>query len=290
MSMYEFNPLLKDGLEKVGVDKSQIPETDTSQWVDKESKQTITGQKTFAGTKIILFRQQTPNDKPGFTIYDENGKERAFFEYKDSAESADCPSLTLGSFLDSAGTQTQITYVGFKYFDRKNNVFYRILAPLPTDAKNENDALTDRYTNFFLPLRYTSDGKNFITASKGGTVDLSPLLPATIAGEKGEPGEKGEKGEPGEKGEKGDPGEKGEKGDPGTVSEITIIDYNPMLAPYSTQTVGKVNDTELTVRVPNYVLNDGGCAKLKFLTQTRFDTITPEDGTIYFIPVSDDSI
>jgi len=71
-------------------------------------------------------------------------------------------------------------------------------------------------------------------------------------------------------------------------ASVTVSNSNSTLTPGTTATIGSVNSTNLTCSVPNFVLNDNGCAKLRYMSKADYDSLTTKDSnTIYFIPVEE---
>ena len=71
-------------------------------------------------------------------------------------------------------------------------------------------------------------------------------------------------------------------------ASVTVSNSSPTLTPGTTATIGSINSTNLTCSVPNFVLNDNGCAKLRYMSKTDYDSLTTKDSnTIYFIPVEE---
>ena len=131
---------------------------------------------TLTGTKKLVFRQSAATDKPGFTVYNADGAEVAFFEYKNESSVA---ALTLGTYIDHTKPgQYAESQVGFRVQDGGNKIFYAAFAPKAGDAKSENpDISSNKYTptTFYLPLRFKV-GDTYVTASAGGTVDLTDAI------------------------------------------------------------------------------------------------------------------
>lgn len=69
---------------------------------------------------------------------------------------------------------------------------------------------------------------------------------------------------------------------PDNQSEVEANNLNPILEPNATKTIGSVAGVNFQVTVPYFVINDGGCAKLKFVDSLPNN---PNPNTIYFIPV-----
>lgn len=139
----------------------------------------ITGTKTFLGSKKIAFKQAGANDKLGFTLYNNSGKEQGYLEYNPTNKISGAPLFTLGNYAsDAAG----LTYIGFRRYSSISGASgaYNLLAPLIADAKRHFN-LTTTYTNFFLPLGIT-DGTNTAVADNGGVIDVSSLASASCTG------------------------------------------------------------------------------------------------------------
>lgn len=134
-------------------------------------EQSITGVKTFLGSKLIKFKQSTSADKLGFTLYDYQGKEVGNFEYDNKNNFR---LLALGNYV-SAATQEVECNIGFKIYNKLQSAAYRLLCPLAGNAKNSIPSLTDTYTNFYMPLVFTN-GAASVMADNNGKVDLSTLI------------------------------------------------------------------------------------------------------------------
>ena len=121
-------------------------------YVTLGTSQVITGEKTFRGSKRIKFRQGSASDKLGFTLYDNNNRERAFLEYASQQLINDTPTLLLGNYSTNAN---QITYIGFRNFVNGSGISgaYNLLAPLVSDASVSFE-LSTTYTNFYMMLSW----------------------------------------------------------------------------------------------------------------------------------------
>lgn len=72
------------------------------------------------------------------------------------------------------------------------------------------------------------------------------------------------------------------------ASKISVTANNPTLEAGSTKTIGNINDTNLNVIIPNFVLNNGGIPKIQYISsKSTFDNITKDSDTLYFIPVDE---
>jgi len=144
-------------------------------FVTKATDENITGTKTFVGSKKIAFKQSGANDKLGFTLFNNSGKEQGYLEYNPTNKIAGIPLMMLGNYATAAD---ELTYVGFRRYSNISGASgaYNLLTPLISDAKSYFN-LTTTYTNFYLPLGI-SDGTNVVTADNGGVVNISSLLPS----------------------------------------------------------------------------------------------------------------
>lgn len=134
-------------------------------------EQSITGVKTFLGSKLIKFKQSVSADKLGFTLYDYQSKEVGNFEYDNKSNFR---LLALGNYVSAANQEVECN-IGFKIYNKLQGAAYRLLCPLAGNAKNSIASLTDTYTNFYMPLVFTN-GAVSVTADNGGKVDLSTLI------------------------------------------------------------------------------------------------------------------
>lgn len=134
-------------------------------------EQSITGVKTFLGSKLLKFKQKITADKLGFTFYDNQGKEVGNFEYDNKNNFR---LLALGNYYSAANQEIE-GYVGFKVYNKSALSAYRLLCPLAGNAKNSIPSLTDTYTNFYMPLVFVN-GAASVTADNTGKVDLSTLI------------------------------------------------------------------------------------------------------------------
>ena len=152
---------------------SKFKEWCNSIFVTKATDENITGTKTFIGSKKIAFKQSGANDKLGFTLFNNSGKEQGYLEYNPTNKIAGIPLMMLGNYATAAD---ELTYVGFRRYSNISGASgaYNLLTPLISDAKTPFN-LTTTYTNFYLPLGI-SDGTNIITASNSGIFDISSLL------------------------------------------------------------------------------------------------------------------
>ncbi|MBQ3658017.1 MAG: hypothetical protein II956_14445 [Bacteroidales bacterium] len=144
------------------------------EYVKKNAETTISETLTLTGSKKLFFRQDANADKPGFTVYNADGSEAAFFEYKNANGTA---VLALGNYLNGNTKQYTETLIGFKIQDTKTG-FYGIFAPKIAAAKHENPDLSmsiNAITQFFLPLKFKV-GDIEIKTSEGGTVDLTEAI------------------------------------------------------------------------------------------------------------------
>lgn len=120
--------------------------------VTTTTNQTITGEKTFEGNKRIKFKQTTSEDKLGFTMYDNNGTEVAFFEWNGSTNSADLingkQSLCLGNWYSDNTVSKSQCYIGKIIHDGDAGSDYVLVSPLAGDAQTPF-GLTSSRTVFY---------------------------------------------------------------------------------------------------------------------------------------------
>lgn len=133
--------------------------------------QSITGIKTFIGSKKLKFKQSASTDKLGFTFYDNSNKEVGNLEY-DSDNNFRL--LSLGNYYNTSAQGVE-GHVGFKVFNGTASAAYRLLCPLAGNAKNSIPTLSNTYTNFYIPLVFTN-GAASVTTDNNGKVDLSTLI------------------------------------------------------------------------------------------------------------------
>ena len=149
--------------------------TALQEYVKKNEENSISETITLTGSKKLFFKQGSSSDKPGFTVYNADGSEAAYFEYKKTSNMA---SLAMGNYITGGTSKYTETQIGFKISDAGNNIHYAVFMPKAGDAKAENDNLSTEIntpTIFRIPLRFKV-GDNYITASEGGTVDLTEVL------------------------------------------------------------------------------------------------------------------
>lgn len=152
---------------------------DDSGVVHLAGDESVTGTKTFVGSKKIAFKQSTANDKLGFTLFNNSNVEKGYLEYNPTNQISGVPLMTLGNYATAAAG---LAYVGFRKYSSISGArgAYNLLTPLISDAKAPFN-LTTTYTNFFLPLGVT-DGAAVVTTASSGMLDISPLLtPPAIA-------------------------------------------------------------------------------------------------------------
>ena len=145
-----------------------------AEYIKKNTETTISETLTLTGSKKLFFRQGASGDKPGFTVYNADGSEAAFFEYKNANGTA---ALTLGNYTNGNPKQYTETQIGFKIQDTKTG-FYAIFAPKIAAAKAENPTIStsvNLITPFYLPLKFKV-GDTEVKASAGGTVDLTDAI------------------------------------------------------------------------------------------------------------------
>lgn len=120
--------------------------------VTTTTNQIITGEKTFEGNKRIKFKQTTSEDKLGFTMYDNNDNEVAFFEWNGSTYSADLingkQSLCLGNWYADNTVPKSQCYIGKIMHDGDAGSDYVLVSPLASDAQTPF-GLTSSRTVFY---------------------------------------------------------------------------------------------------------------------------------------------
>lgn len=143
-----------------------------SNYVTLNSAQTITGEKTFTGTKRINFKQGTTTDKLGFTLYNNSSKEVGYLEWQPTGLNSK-PTLVLGSWIDNSNGTTP-GYLGFKVNNVPGAAYYMLMTPLASDAKTPL-GLSSNVTTLYFPLQFKNGSSTVLTANTG-VVDLSSLL------------------------------------------------------------------------------------------------------------------
>lgn len=145
-----------------------------AEYIKKNTETTISETLTLTGSKKLFFRQGAASDKPGFTVYNADGSEAAFFEYKKANGTA---VLAIGNHINGDTTKYTETQVGFKVQDTRKG-YYGIFAPKIAAAKAENPDLSTSIgaiTQFYFPLKFKV-GDTEVKASAGGTVDLTDAI------------------------------------------------------------------------------------------------------------------
>jgi hypothetical protein len=140
-----------------------------------DTDQNITGIKTFVGSKTIKFKQSSANDKLGFTLFDNNNKEKGYLEFNPTNTIDGVAALmTLGNY---AKADDELTNIGFRRYSSITgaNGAYNLLAPLISNTRTPFN-LTTTYTNFYLLLGIT-DGTTMLKANNAGIIDISSILP-----------------------------------------------------------------------------------------------------------------
>lgn len=127
-------------------------------YVTTDTAQYISGRKTFLGAKAIYFKQSSPSDRLGFTLYDTTNREVGGLEYRPNTID-DKAILAINCPASASSTVVGGNYVGFRYWGNVN-----IVAPRPTRG------------TYFIPVKFT-DGTNTVTANNNGTLNISALLP-----------------------------------------------------------------------------------------------------------------
>lgn len=145
--------------------------TSLDESVTLTGEQSITGVKTFLGSKLIKFKQSASADKLGFTLYDYQSKEVGNFEYDNKSNFR---LLALGNYVSAANQEVECN-IGFKIYNKLQGAAYRLLCPLAGNAKNSIPSLSETYTNFYIPLIFTN-GAASVMADNNGKVDLSTLI------------------------------------------------------------------------------------------------------------------
>ena len=121
----------------------------TTYMVTTNTTQNITGEKTFVGDKRIKFKQSTPTNKLGFTLYNSSNTEVGGLEYNPSSN-----ILTLNA------PKTANTLLGFRYWSGNN-----IIVPKPSSSGD-----------FYIPLSF-KNGSTTVTTDASGVANLSTLMP-----------------------------------------------------------------------------------------------------------------
>ena len=145
--------------------------TSLDESVTLTGEQSITGVKTFLGSKLLKFKQSVSADKLGFTLYDYQSKEVGNFEYDNKSNFR---LLALGNYVSAANQEVECN-IGFKIYNKLQGAAYRLLCPLAGNAKNSIPSLSETYTNFYMPLVFTN-GAASVMADNNGKVDLSTLI------------------------------------------------------------------------------------------------------------------
>lgn len=162
--------------DTVAVSQKAIQSYVSGNYVTTNTDQDITGTKTFVGEKRIKFKQSASGNKLGFTLYDNNNKEAAAFEYRPNTINS-YPLMYLGQYIGSGGVSYVTTpiYVGFRCYDYYNAASYNLVAPLAKDARS-SFSLNTSYKTFYLPLGVT-DGNTTVTTASTGLLNISSILP-----------------------------------------------------------------------------------------------------------------
>ena len=108
----------------------------TTNMVTTDTKQEITGEKTFVGTKRIKFKQHYSDDRLGFTGYDASGIEVGYLEMtktdRDFTGNPTSNILGYWSNINSATNPSSDAMLGFKYFTKDsdgNTRNYKLVVP-----------------------------------------------------------------------------------------------------------------------------------------------------------------
>ena len=143
------------------------------------AKQLIYGSKTFIGDKKINFRQGTPANKLGFTLYDINEKEVGGLEWRpDTIGGRSLLSLQQYIGTGNKFEGVNMGYLGFRLKESSSNSKYHLITPLPSYVNNiETINVDNDYRNFFFPLVF-KNGINKVYTECTGLVDLSSLIPS----------------------------------------------------------------------------------------------------------------
>lgn len=157
-----------------------------SGYVTTNTKQEITGNKTFIGSssiseKPIIFKQVNDNHKIGFVCRNtaSTNNELATFEFRPNTFTIDNvkhPLLYFGHYrtTNTANAGVPQTVIGFRQYDQKNAAAYHYLMPLPEKAKTPF-SLTKSFKDYYAPMGF-KNGSTMITADDTGVVDLSSEL------------------------------------------------------------------------------------------------------------------
>ena len=189
---------LVDGLSTVATsgsyndlsDKPTIP--NDSNLVHKTGAETIAGNKTFSndvvinggklsilGSTKLNLTQSSSTDKPGFTVYDNNSREVAGFQWRPNTIDTD-GLLWLGHY-NNTSTLNQ-TYIGFRNYTSARNshsaASYHLVCPLPFNADDEQKLHSyitgNTFHTFFFPLGFT-DGTHTVLVPNNGLLNISNI-------------------------------------------------------------------------------------------------------------------
>ena len=153
----------------------------TTNMVTTDTKQNITGEKTFVGTKRIKFKQSSQHDKLGFTGYDYNGTEIGYLEMsKSDRDFTGSPiSNILGYWSDetSATNPSSDVMLGFKYHTNDSDGNYRDYNLVVPTRYNET------HVTRYIPISVngnTADNTGNITVSASSTSTVTPTTQTLI--------------------------------------------------------------------------------------------------------------
>ena len=153
----------------------------TTNMVTTDTKQDITGEKTFVGTKRIKFKQSNSNDRLGFTGYDANGTEIGYLEMikRDTDFTGSPTSNILGywSNVNSAPNPSVDVMLGFKYYTKDsdgNTRNYKLVVP-----PRYNETNVTKY----IPISVngnTADNTGNINVNASSTSTLTPTTETLV--------------------------------------------------------------------------------------------------------------
>ena len=160
--------------------------TQLSGYVTTDTRQDITGNKTFTGgintnEKPIIFKQVNNSHKIGFVCRNSaaTNNEVASFEFRPNTFTIDNvqhPLLYFGHYRSTSIANAGVpqTVIGFRQYDQLNAAAYHYLLPLPEKAKTPF-SLTTSFKDYYAPMGF-KNGSTMITADDTGVVDLSSEL------------------------------------------------------------------------------------------------------------------
>jgi len=157
----------------IGNDTYSIPSGSTpSNMVTTNTNQTITGVKTFEGSKLINFKLGATETNPaGFTCYDSSGVERTNLQFGTRRVAGNTDYyLTLGNY----STDTTKSKVGFRLQPNNSTLSYNFIMPSGTNTEFTSAGYTTTNNNY-IPCSFTN-GTTVVNANSNGVVDINSLL------------------------------------------------------------------------------------------------------------------